>query len=281
LLELTPLAEALPVKLHARDDLYIAHPTASTYAGVPHAPIHDIRLAPGADPDWEVTELSKHGLPGFNRVEMKPGSEQVLNIAGSPLLVTGRYGEGRTVAFTGFTPEYVERRADWDAKIVFPYLIDQEFAFRPATRAYFALFMRMLAEVTGRRPATPYGDILAARSQPLFEILQDQPAATLQLPTGVEATVSGGEAKVAFRVANGPQYARLVRVRAEWNTPETQAPYLTMFSDNYFDLSPSEAKEVSLDLRLPSGVRKPVEGRLIVEGSNVAAGNVPITLRPQ
>jgi hypothetical protein len=85
----------------------------------------------------------------------------------------------------------------------------------------------------------------------------------------------------SFSIPNGSRYARLVSVRAEWSAPEAQAPYLVMCSDNYFDLVPGETKEISLDLRLPPGVNRPVEGRLIIEGSNVAAEGIPITLTPQ
>ncbi|MEW5976487.1 MAG: sugar-binding domain-containing protein [Acidobacteriota bacterium] len=278
LLDFTPLSEAFPVSLSARDDLYLVQPTDSGFGGLPSTPIRGIQPASGAGQDWDPTALNQHGLPGFNRVEPKRDSQTVLMIAGHPLLVTGRFGKGRTLAFTGFTPEYAERSADWDPKIVFPYLLDQEFVFRPETVAYFALFMKMIVAATGQRPANPYTEIMAARTRPLFETLQDQPAAVLNFPGSVQGVISQGRAKVAFGLTNTSRYARLVSVKTTWNAPESQAPYLTMYNDNYFDLAPGETKDVSLGLRLPPGVTGPVQGRLIIEGSNVAAVEVPITL---
>jgi hypothetical protein len=225
--------------------------------------------------------LNQGGLPGFNRVGVKPGGAEVLSIMGQPLLVTGRYGQGRTVAFMGFTPEYAaERRSPWDPKIVSTCLLDQELASQPGTRIYFALFMRMIAAAVGESPAAPCDEILEARCKPLFETLQDQPATVLRLPPAVQLTASGGRARGSFGLSNGTGYARLVHVRAVWNAPEAQAPYLVMYSDNYFDLMPGETKELSLDLRLPAGMNKPVQGRLIVEGSNVAASEIPLALLP-
>ncbi|MFA5058120.1 MAG: glutamine amidotransferase, partial [Opitutaceae bacterium] len=280
LLGVTPLAEVLPVQLRNRDDLFLSQPPPAVFSAEQAYPlIRGIQRAPGAAAEWEIAGLGQSGLPGFNRVEVKPGSAEILSIKGQPLLVTGQYGQGRTVAFMGFTPENTaERRSPWDPKIVSTCLLDQELVSQPETRIYFALFMRMIAAAVGESPATPCDEILEARCKPLFETLQDEPAAVLQLPPAVQLTASGGQAQGSFRLTNGTGYARLVRVRAVWNGPEAEAPYLVMYSDNYFDLMPGETKELSLDLRLPAGMDKPVQGRLIVEGSNVAASEIPITL---
>ena len=281
LLELTPLAEVLPVRLSARDDLYIAHPTKANAAGVPEAPIRDIRVAPSRTADWQVSGLEAVGLPGFNRVEMKPESEQVMSIAGSPLVVLGRFGRGRTVAYTGFTLEYLERRADWDSKILFPYLLDQDFAIRPEAVAHFDLLMRIVAAAVEKKPDAPIAEIVQTHTTPLFEMLQNQPAASVRLSASVQGKVAGGRSSAMVRLVNGSRYARLVRLATEWNASEAEAPYLVMYSDNYFDLSPGESREISLDLRLPPGSSKPLQGRIVVEGSNVAAGTIPIQLSPQ
>ena len=66
LLELTPLAEVLPVRLSARDDLYIAHPTKANAAGVPEVPIRGIPASlQDRTADWQVCGLEAVGLPGF------------------------------------------------------------------------------------------------------------------------------------------------------------------------------------------------------------------------
>ena len=193
-------------------------------------------------------------------------------------MVIGQYGEGRTVAFTGFTPEYAEKRAFWDLKIEFPYLVDQELTTNPVNAAYFGLFMRMLAAATGQQPATPYDEILLARDKPLFEMLQDSPPATLKTQNVLEARAEGSKATLSLDITNGPQYARLVRIRAEWEGPKDQVPYLVKYSDNYFDLLPGENKRVGVAISLPQKAGKVVRGHFSIQGSNVPVQQMAITL---
>ena len=149
-LDFTSLAEALPVALRSRNDLVYAQGLVPT-AVHGSASIKEIRAEAGAGRGWSERQLREYGLPGFNDVELKPGSEQVLSIAGRPLLVTGQYGQGRTVAFMGFTPDYEARHADWDPKVLYPYLLDQELISNPVNRAYFDLFMRMVGAASGEK----------------------------------------------------------------------------------------------------------------------------------
>jgi hypothetical protein len=239
-------------------------------------PIQDIQVV---QPGWSGQKLNKYGLPGFNEVRLKAGGEQTLTVAGRPLVVTGRYGQGRTVAFTGFTPAWKDERPIRDSSIQNPYLVDQELLDRPGTEAYFDLFMRMIAEVTGEKPAVEYDKLLSSRVEPLFETLKQLPAAMLKLPDALQSPVSGRRARLSFTVTNGPYYARLVRIRAEWKQPPLTTPYLGMYSDNYFDLFPGEDKELAVEIFLPNEeVTYPVEGSIVVEGSNLARIEIPIRL---
>jgi hypothetical protein len=240
--------------------------------------LKDVQVTGDAGPGWSDSEWKTYGLPGFNDVELKPGSKQILTISGRPLLVTGQYGKGRTVAFTGFTPAYAERKSPWDPKLRIPYALDQEFVTNPVAKAYFALFMRMLAAVVGEKPASGYDELLAARDKPLFEKLKDLSAATLKVPESLRGTISGKKATMSLDLSNGPQYARLVRIRAEWDEPETKAPYLVMYSDNYFDLLPGERKSVSIELFVPSNSEKNIQGHMIIEGGNVTPLEIPVRL---
>jgi beta-mannosidase len=280
ILSFTSLAEVLPVELQNRDDLFLSQSILGAGGATPnHAPAQEIRLAPGADPEWSAADWDGYELDGFNCVRLKPDSQNVMTIMGKPLLVTGRYGQGRTVAFMGFTPEYVETQASWNGEIVFPYMLDQEFTSNPKTQVYFTLFMRMIAAATGQKPAVPYTDMLAARTTPLFETLKNQPAASLQLSKSVEARFAEGKAAASLSISNkSASYARLVRARAEWSSPENQAPFLVIYGDNYFDLMPGETKEITLDFRLSEAANQSARGRLIVEGSNVAQKEIPIAL---
>ncbi len=112
--------------------------------------IKDIQVAGDAGQGLSDTEWKLYGLPGFNNVELKPGTRQLLTISGRPLLVMGQYGKGKTVVFTGFTPVYSEKKSPWDPKLNAPYALDQEFVTHPVTKAYFDLFVRVIAAATSR-----------------------------------------------------------------------------------------------------------------------------------
>jgi beta-mannosidase len=280
LLSFTTLDEALPVAIQNRDDLFLSQSILGAGGLTPgQAHVQEIRLAPGADSMWDAAAWSGYELDGFNRVRTKPESKQALTVMGSPLLVTGHYGQGRTVAFMGFTPEYVETVASWNSDLVFPYMLDQEFAANPRTCLYFSLFMKMIAAATGERPSAPYAEILSARVKPLFETLKNQPPAVVQAPKTIEARAAEGKAVASFSLSNkSKSYARLVRARAKWSSAEKQSPFLVIHSDNYFDLMPGETRDISLEFRLPEGANQPAHGYLVVEGSNVAKVQVPIVV---
>jgi len=273
------LLESRPTRENARNDLFLAQPALEAIKAMQaRPPIRDARLAPGASGEWDPAELNEHGVEGFNQVEVKADSEELMTISGNPLLVMGRYGEGRTAAFMGFTPDYVERRSEVDTQVVFPYLLDQEFFSDPKTRAYFALFMKILAAVTGEKPAISHPEILMARSKPLFQTLKEQPAAMLQPMKAVAATAKGRKASGTLTLSNGPAYARLVRMRVEWHAPELQVPYLVTYSDNYFDLLPAETREILLEFLLGEGANGFQQGNVIIAGSNLEQVQVPVML---
>jgi hypothetical protein len=103
--------------------------------------------------------------------------------------------------------------------------------------------------------------------------------AELSLPAKLEAKVSGRRAELSLNLQATGQYARLVRIRAEWDGPHEQAPYLILYGDNYFDLLPEEARRLNLDVFLPAQRSEKLAGRLIVEGTNVASAKIPIELQ--
>jgi len=282
LLDVRSLAEVLPVKLRNRNDvnygqLYL--PTAAI--DQVFSPIKDIGVNNSAGEGWSDFGLKEYGLAGFNDVDLKPGSRQVMTISGRPLLTFGQFGQGTTVAFTGFTPAYTEKKSSWDPKIALHYLLDQELVTSPVTKSYFTLFMRMIAAASGEKPAAAFEEILAERDKPLFESLKDLPTATLVVPSLLVAKTSGNKASASLVVKNGSGYARLIRVRAEWRDGEGNAPYLVEFSDNFFDLLPGESKSLTLEMFLAEGHVGNPSGSLVVEGPNIETKHIPMELRLQ
>lgn len=92
----SPIEDALPVRIHPWDDR-VEVPEGFTPEVVPEAAGHPILT--GIGNDWPV-------LLGFNEVELKAtGDAQLLLTAPTergalPLLVTGRHGNGRSLAWT-------------------------------------------------------------------------------------------------------------------------------------------------------------------------------------
>jgi hypothetical protein len=235
------------------------------------SPLKDIRTE---NADWSDGGLKAFGLTGFNNTRPKPGTSEVLSVQGHPLLVLGSYGRGRTAVFTGFTPAYTEQRADWDPKVIYPYLLDQELYRNPIVRSYSYVFMELLAAATGESPQIAYETLLSRRETPLFETLKDSPTASLELAAG-QIDMSGGEAEFSVRLSNGNRFARSVHVRAEWDGAPQDIPYLILFDDNYFDLMPNEKRTVHATLLFPSANPSHFSGKLIVRATNVE----PISVR--
>ncbi len=282
LLDVRSLAEALPVALRNRNDVNYGQLGRTTGdINQTFSPVKEIEVSASGAEGWDDFGLKQYGVPGFNDVDLKPGSRQIMTVSGRPLLVTGQFGQGRTVTFMGFTPAYAEKKSTWDPKITLRYFLDQEFVNDPVTKSYFAIFMRMLAAASGQKPATGFDEVLAAKDKPLFETLQDLPAANLTLPSELKAAVTGRGAHATLALTNGSQYARLVRIRAEWTEGEGNAPYLVMYGDNFFDLLPGESKTLALEMFLAKEHAAKIAGNLIIEGPNVTTTRVPIELQAQ
>ena len=83
----TPLAAALPVTLHDRDDR-VELPAGAAPRVLARHPVVD-----GLDATWPE-------LLGLNEVAVRERAELLVECAGHPLLAVGEYGAGRSAAFT-------------------------------------------------------------------------------------------------------------------------------------------------------------------------------------
>lgn len=275
-LDFTPLAEILPVNIKTRYDLILGQADQRTSMFSEFSPLKEIRLSDADKEEWTDSGLIAFGVLGFNETKLKPGAREVFSVAGHPLLAVGEYGKGHVLAFTGFTQAYSEEHAEWDSQVIYPYLLDQELYRGPATKAYFKLFMQLLAHGSGEKPQINYDSLISAREKPLFESLKDLPSAKVEMPQKAEATNEASDRfHFSFRLANHDRYARLLRVRAEWGKP-TSAPYVVLFNDNYFDLAPGESRIIEGTALFPEGQIAPTSGKLIVEGTNVTRKDVMI-----
>jgi len=239
-LHLTALADVLPVKVRqTRDDISMFNTSK------------DVRvLAFG----WSDAGLKEMGIPSFNQVQAKEDSEVIMKFDDWPLLVAGHYGQGRTVAFMGYTPTEDVVKLPW-----------------------LALFGQMLTEAMGANPEYRY-TALAAANTPTMQLLKQQPQSEAKTsPAAIEATIKNNAGSFAVEITNGERFARLVRLRMEWKDPARQ-PHVVLYDDNYFDLFPGEKKQVPVQFRTPQTFGGTVEGTLIVEGTNVPEIRVPLHL---
>ena len=248
LVDARPLVEALPVKCRDRNDL--VYDLSSGQRGG----VRGVRLLAPSREGWSTVGLKEHGLAGFNQVEAKHGVRQIMTVCEYPLLVTGEYGKGKTAVFTGFTPA--------DAELP------------PHFRA---VFTQMLVEVSGKVSSSAAW-MAAAQEKPLFEILSELPTTSLTLPEKLNIHMKGMRGETVLNLKNSERYARLVRIRVEWDLEDRPAPHV-LFGRNYVDLLPQEEKQIVFEAISPEVQAGIVRGHLIVEGSNVAKKRIPIEVR--
>ena len=237
-LDFTALADVLPVTVRrGRNDLNLLNSSK------------DVRvLASG----WTDAGLKEEGVPSFNEVQSKPGSDVIMKFDDWPLLVTGHYGQGRTVAFMGYTPSDREVKPAW-----------------------MALYGQMLMAAKGEDPQYRYAAV-APTDKPLMELLKEQPTAEIKASaTTLEASAKDQTGSFVVEIQNGAHFARLVRLRIQWDDLNHQ-PYALLFDDNYFDLFPGQKKRVPVEFRMPAAFAGAAQGEVIIEGSNVPEIRVPI-----
>src|SRR5207249_4456 len=113
--------------------------------------------------------LKRYGVPAFNEVLLKPEGRELVTVMRRPLVAVGRFGEGRTVAFTGFTPIHVALPPHAKPADPLPYLVDQQLFDQPSTEAWLELFALLLTEASGVSHGIDCGQLFALRKEPLFE----------------------------------------------------------------------------------------------------------------
>ncbi len=241
LIEGSPLSGLLPVLAEGPDDVvWGGHSMDDTLLTQPA--IHDIQLAESsqhASPELlEARELLAHyGLPEFNQVRARQGAQDWLTIAGHPLLVTGSYGKGQTVAFSGFTP------LSGDSSSL-PF--DEQLLANPGLRAWFVLVQAMLEHALPGSPS-PTPKLLSTREMPLFQWLKELPAT--QIGTEIKDVEVRNDSSRSFvlRLTNHGGYAHLVSLWADWGkTNENQRPFVE-FSANDFEMLPGESRVIRVN----------------------------------
>ncbi len=260
-LDFTPLAEALPVKLRPRNDMNVLNSS------------RDVRVL---EDGWTDAGLKAIGIGPFNETEAKADSRPIMKIGEWPLLVSGLCGGGHTVSFMGFTPVNMGKAIQETIAPLGFNPTDE----RKLSPMWLCLYAQMLLAALGENPDYRYADVVAV-DKPVMQLLKEQPKARLTIECqSLKAPIRDKAAHFSLGLKNGDRFARLVRVRAEWKD-EVNKPHVVLYSDNYIDLLPLERQAIEIDFRLPAAPAGPIQGMLVVEGTNVAEQRIPIELRTE
>jgi beta-mannosidase len=260
IVEATALGDVLPVSISGNSDVIWGQYTlANTLRDQPA--IHEVEAVSPDPPSLKALagELNQIGLAGFNRTQPRAGSRVLITVAGDPLLVTGNYGLGRTVAFTGFTPATDEFSGT---------TVDNQWAYRPATRTHMQSVAEMLALALPGAAEWKH-EVLEQRATPLFETLKNLPQAKLETtPLGCEPAEGGGLCRLRIHSTQG--FSHLVHLRVEWSSAP---PYSAELSDNDFEMLPLETRVIELRWRA-TDPQAAMNGAWVLD-----AANAPVSRR--
>ena len=82
----------------------------------------------------------------------------------------------------------------------------------------------------------------------------------------------------SVQLNNSDHYARLVRIRTEWEGEVDARSNLLLYDDNYLDLAPNESRTVHAILPLTGDTVQQLTGKLYVQGTNLAPVEIPLRL---
>jgi beta-mannosidase len=254
-LDLTPLAQVLPVEVQHENDVF---PQTSYKTGVelnapPPSWPGSITVADDA-PQWlrrvDFTGLAPTGEskddygsgPGYHLLNPRPGATVLLRVAGQPLLVSGKFGKGLTLAYLGFSPAGSGKVKDRQ-----PVIVDRAIRSSAEGRLFTIISASLLALATGQDPQVGISDLLAARATPLFETLKNTPQPAWPQVSLEWTQLPEDRAGARVHIQNGPMYVRGLRLRFE-GPDFREGNALALWSNQFFDLLPGEEADCTVEI---------------------------------
>ncbi len=245
-LDLTPLADILPVELHAENDVYASSTLSWTgsLTRPPQQPIQYDRIQVSPEvPAWlKAIDFSNLSV-NYHALKAKPGAQVLLTVNESPLLISGRFGKGNVIAYTGFSPGASAKAKDPSATILDRVLLSS------AEQVLFAdIAASILALASGESPSLPVAELLKARTTPVFETLKNSSAVSWPEVSWVWLPDEGAFPKAKVTIRNGPGYLRKFRLRLDGPDIDS-GRVLPLWTNQYFDLLPGEGAECAVVIR--------------------------------
>jgi len=236
-LDLTPLANILPVEINAKNDVYATNKLSADPSLTPQS--RDKVLATSAAPDWlKAVQFPDLSL-SHHMLKPRPDARVLLNLNDNPLLVTGRYGQGTVIAYLGFSPS-----ARKDSVI-----LDRVLQTSAEHLLFADVSAAILALASKEDPSLSIADLLKARSTPLFESLKN-----ISKPAWPQVSLSWQKTtdkipRALVHIQNGSSYLRKFRLRLD-GPDFNSGRALPLWSDQYFDLLPNETVECTVEIRM-------------------------------
>lgn len=233
LLDVTPLKEVLPVHLLPHDTIW------------DHAP--DIRCGPD---NGGFLGLDSAPAWGFSRTRPAGGSTVHWWFDEFPLLATGTFGDGRTVAYMGSLTRplrifRISEGLEWEDPLATEphWTRDDITAYSPHWKGTLELALASLSAASGQCLSAPLSTLADLHRRPLFESLSHgQPTALRAEIVKWSVEPLTGETIGLVMVTNiGTSLAHLVRGRVHATTLDHR------FRDGFVDLLPGESAELRFE----------------------------------
>lgn len=234
-LDLTPLADVLPVIVRHENDAYFSSTFRAGQLLNPFSQRAQLRVAATDEaPPWlRLANFTGAEVDDFNILDARPGSKVLVKLGNVPLLVSGRYGKGRVIAYMGFSPEGSPTRLHT------PLILDRALQETPAKHTFGVMSAVILALASGEDPPVSIDSLIEEQVRPVFEpMLTSDPAP----PKSVQVTWShrsDGAVVGHVRIENGDEFSYGLRIRLTGPNGNTDHS-LALWGNQFFDLLPHE-----------------------------------------
>ena len=242
-LDLTPLAELLPVLVKHENDVYFK---SAFHAGKqPNQLAQPTKLlvtATDKAPAWlRETDLTAAAPDNFHMLEAKSDATILVELGDLPLLVTGHYGKGRTIAYLGFGPEGSPIRDH--VRLV----LDRAITESAARRGFGIMSAAILALASGDGPPEPVSRLIEERAVPLFESVLAAKGDTTVTVTARWVAGPAGSTVGHLRIVNGKDFNYRLRIDLVGSAHHSQH-HLSLWDNQYFDLLPHETADTDVTI---------------------------------